>query len=348
MEPNPPPAGRSRVGPMRARAVIFTGPRAVEIREYDVAEPTGPDQLVVHTVRSGISSGTELLAYRGEIDPDLPLDSAIGALSGTFRYPFGYGYSCVGRVERSTTPAHAEGDLVFAFHPHQDRFVAGAADVVALGDVDPELATLFPLVETALQISLDAGPVAHLPVVVFGLGAVGRITAELLRRAGADVIAVEPQPERRAAAVAAGLRAVDPVDAAQIVGAATSGVGVPLAVEVSGAPGALAAALPLLAHEGIALVGSWYGVRPVTLPLGAEFHRRRLTLRSTQVSTIPAAQSAVWTRERRRASARRLLTELPLRELATHEFDFAAAAEAYRAVDAGTPGLLHATLRYPL
>ena len=61
-----------------------------------------------------------------------------------------------------------------------------------------------------------------------------------------------------------------------------------LVIEVSGNPAALPDALRLLAHEGTALVASWYGTRDAVLPLGDRFHRRRLTIRSTQVSTIPA------------------------------------------------------------
>ncbi len=329
---------------MQGRAVTFVAPRQVEVREQEVPEP-GDGQVLVRTLYSGISAGTEMLAYRGEVDPQLPLDSSITALSGRFGYPFRYGYSCVGRVERSRAAA-AVGSVVFAFHPHQDRFVVDAADTVPLGAVDPRLGTLFPLVETALQVALDAGDVLEQPVVVVGLGAVGILTAVLLLRAGARVIATELRPWRREAVAVFGMSAVPPERLKRIVTAETDGAGVPLLVEVSGDPAALAAALPLLAHEGTALVASWYGVRPVTLPLGEEFHRRRLTIRSTQVSTIPARLAAAWTCHRRRATARRLLDELPVRFLATHVFDFEDAAAAYAAVDRGEPGLLHAALGY--
>jgi 2-desacetyl-2-hydroxyethyl bacteriochlorophyllide A dehydrogenase len=329
---------------MQARAVTFVAPRQVQVREQQVPEPKD-GQLLVHTLYSGISAGTEMLAYRAEIDQQVPLDSSIPALSGRFSYPFCYGYSCVGRVERSRA-ATAAGSVVFAFHPHQDRFVVDAADAIPLGTIDPRLGTLFPLIETALQVALDAGDVLEQPVVVVGLGAVGILTAALLVRAGARVIAAEPQPRRREAAAAFGVAAVLPDELQRTVTAKTDGAGVPLVVEVTGNPAALAAALPLLAHEGIALVASWYGVRPVTLPLGGEFHRRRLTIRSTQVSTIPARLAATWTRHRRRATARRLLDELPVRVLATHVFPFEDAAAAYAAVDRGEPGLLHAALDY--
>ena len=104
--------------------------------------------------------------------------------------------------------------------------------------------------------------------------------------------------------------------------------------------------LPLLAHEGEVLVCSWYGTKPVPLPLGADFHRRRLAIRSTQVSTIPSRLAAHWDRRRRRETARALLAELPLEPLATHEFPFDRAPDAYAAVAGDAPDLIHAALRY--
>ena len=174
-------------------------------------------------------------------------------------------------------------------------------------------------------------------VVVTGLGAIGLLTSLLLTRAGARVVAVEPESARRERAAELGIRAVPPGDAPS---------GVPLLVETSGAPAALADGLALLAHEGTALVGSWYGTKPVPLPLGEHFHRRRLTIRSSQVSTIPYAAQGRWTNARRRAAARDLLDVLPLKALATTEFALADAAEAYAALDRRDPGVLHAALRY--
>ncbi len=327
---------------MQARRLLFVSPRQVRVAPVDVPEP-GPGQLLVRTLRSGISSGTELLCYRGLLDPDLPLDERIGSLGGSFRYPFPYGYSCVGTVESSTGPVDP-GTLVFAFHPHQDRFVAAADDVVVLPPgTDPRSATLFPLVETGLQLSLDAGHVAHETVAVLGLGAVGLITALLLQRAGANVQATDPLRERRDIADSLGIPAAPPDE----LPARLPSDGVPLLLELSGAPTALADALRLLAHEGTALVGSWYGQQEVCLPLGGAFHRRRLTIRSSQVSTIPATLSTRWDVTRRRRAAAALLGDLPLSALATTEMDFDDAAAAYDALDRRAPGVLHVDLRYP-
>jgi 2-desacetyl-2-hydroxyethyl bacteriochlorophyllide A dehydrogenase len=329
---------------VRARAAVFVAPRRVELREVEVEEPAA-DSVLVATECSGISGGTELLAYRGEVDPDLALDDTLGALAGTFAYPFRYGYSAVGRVERPAGGLR-EGQLVFAFHPHQDRFVVAADQAVPVDGLDPAAATIYPLVETALQVSLDAAPRLGELVVVTGLGAVGILTAALLARTGAEVVGCEPLPARREIAAAFGVESVPPERLEEVIGERSGGRGADLVVEASGLPEVLGNALKLLAHEGSALVCSWYGTRMAPLPLGAEFHRRRLEIRSTQVSSLPAVLGARWDRRRRGELAWRLARDLPLEALATREFAFERAGDAYACLDAGPGELIHAVLRY--
>lgn len=331
----------------QARAVQFVAPRRVAVVPVDLAAPAA-DQLLVRTLASGVSGGTELLAYRGLIDPAMPLDETLGALGGTFTFPFRYGYSCVGVIEDGASPGSPDtGALVFAFHPHQDRFTVAGRDVVPLpAGTDPVTGTLFPLVETALQLTLDAGSMVTEPVAVLGLGPVGLLTALLLQRGGAVVLGCDPRDDRRAAASGLGLDAVAPEDLPGAVRSRTGGRGLPLLVELSGDPQTLAGALDLLRHEGTALVGSWYGTETVPLPLGGAFHRRRLTIRASQVSTVPAAMSADWDVERRRAVARDLLAELPLQALTTTSYPFERAAEAYASLDRGELGVLHVALTY--
>jgi threonine dehydrogenase-like Zn-dependent dehydrogenase len=282
-------------------------------------------------VCSGISGGTERLVYRGEVPAELALDDTIDALTGTFSYPFAYGYACVGEVPES-------GQAVFAFHPHQDIFAARASELIPLPGIDPAAATLFPLVETALQVTLDAGNGYRDQVIVLGAGVLGLLTGLLLQRAGWRPLIAEPQEWRRAIASSAGVSAVAPAELLNEE--------VQLVIDASGNPDAPAMALNMLAHEGTLLIASWFGANPVVLPLGGAFHRRRLTIRSTQVSTVPARQSGTWTRSRRRQETVALLTELPLAQLCTDVFDFGHAAEAFRAVDEGKPGLMHAVLKY--
>ena len=313
-----------------ARALFHTAPRCVEIRELPRPRPAA-GEVLVRTLSSGISGGTERLVYRGEVPADLALDDTIDALGGTFSYPFAYGYACVGEVAES-------GQRVFAFHPHQDVFTAQTGELVPLPDVDPAAATLFPLVETALQVTLDAGNGYRDQVIVLGAGVLGLLTGLLLQRAGWRPLIAEPLEWRRAIASSAGISAVAPAELLKEK--------VPLVIDASGNPDAPATALNMLAHEGTLLIASWFGTKPVVLPLGGAFHRRRLTIRSTQVSTVPARQSGTWNRSRRRQETVALITELPLAQLCTDVFDFGDAAEAFRAVDEGKPGLMHAVLHY--
>ena len=313
-----------------ARALFHTAPRRVEIRELPAPRPAA-GEVLVRTLSSGISGGTERLVYRGEIPADLALDDTIDALGGTFSYPFAYGYACVGEVAES-------GQRVFAFHPHQDVFTAQVSELVPLPAVDPAAATLFPLVETALQVTLDAGNGYRDRVIVLGAGVLGLLTGLLLRRAGWRPLIAEPLEWRRAIASSVGVSAAAPAELLKEE--------VPLVIDASGNPEAPAMALNMLAHEGTLLIASWFGTKPVVLPLGGAFHRRRLTIRSTQVSTVPARLSATWTRSRRRQETVALITELPLAQLCSHVFAFGHAAEAFRAVDQGIPGLMHAVLDY--
>ena len=329
---------------MLTTAVQFSAPRAVELIDLELPAPV-EGQALVSSLYSGISGGTEMLAYRGEIDPDLPLDESIGALSGTFSWPFRYGYSVVGRIHESRCSLQP-GATVFCFHPHQAHLLPEQEDMIDVSGIDPRIATLLPLVETALQISLDAGPVARQPVVVMGLGAVGILTGALLHRAGATVLAADPLPWRRAVARSFSLSSVDPAELKSHVDDLTEGRGTTLIVEVSGNPKALSEALELTAHEGTVMVASWFGTKHVSLPLGGAFHRRRLTLRSTQVSTIPARLTAEWTKKRRVETSPSLMKELPLDLLATHEFPLPQVSRAFHAVDSSTDGLIHAAINY--
>jgi len=159
-----------------------------------------------------------------------------------------------------------------------------------------------------------------------------------LQRSGWRPLVAEPQAWRRALACSVGAAAAAPEELAEQK--------VPLVIDATGNPDAPAMALNMLAHEGTLLIASWFGTKPVVLPLGGAFHRRRLTIRSTQVSTVPARLSGTWTPSRRRLETVELLAELPLAQLCTHVFAFGRAAEAFRAVDEGIPGLMHAVLDY--
>ncbi|TMD39462.1 MAG: zinc-binding dehydrogenase [Chloroflexi bacterium] len=319
-----------------ARAVWFRGPREVELRDEEIRSPN-PGEVRVRALRSAISHGTEMLVYRGEVDPAMSLD--LPTLRGSFAFPIKYGYAAVGRVERigREVVRLKEGDLVFARHPHQSCFLVHQEGAEPLpSTVDTEAATLLANLETAVNILLDAHPRTGDRVAVFGQGVVGLLVTRLLRRAGMQmIVAVDAIARRRALASALGadlvLKPGD--DLAEQVMSATGGSGVDLAVEISGNPSALNLAIDCVRFQGTVVVASWYGTKPVSLRLGGAFHRNRLHIISSQVSHLDPALGPDWTPARRMQLAITLLEELETAPLISHRFPLEEAADAYRLID---------------
>jgi threonine dehydrogenase-like Zn-dependent dehydrogenase len=116
-------------------------------------------------------------------------------------------------------------------------------------------------------------------------------------------------------------------DIAQALGAsfalpAQASEGADLVVHASGQSAGLATALRLAGFEATVLELSWYGTRRVEVPLGEGFHAQRLTLRSSQVGQVAAAQRARWSHGQRLALALSLLTDPALDRLITHHAPF--------------------------
>ncbi len=322
--------------PSLATAVWFPRAREVELRQEPLP-PVGPGEVRVRAIASAISHGTEMLVYRGQVPPDLPLD--LPALRGSFSFPIKYGYASAGRIEEvgSALTELRVGDLVFAHHPHQNRYVVPAATVVQLPEgLNPEAGVFLANLETAVNVVLDAGIRLGERVAIFGQGVVGLLLTQLARRVGADlVVAVDPLPRRRELALAVGADvALPPGDGLpDRIRALCDGVGVDVAIEASGHGAALGQAIDSVAFQGTVVVSSWYGTKPVNLMLGGCFHRGRVRMVSSQVSNLDPALQPRWSRDRRMGVALGLLGELRLEPLITGRVPLERAAEAYRQID---------------
>jgi 2-desacetyl-2-hydroxyethyl bacteriochlorophyllide A dehydrogenase len=330
-------------------AIWFPRARAVELRAERLP-PVGPTDVRVRTLASAISHGTEMLVFRGLVPPGTPLD--LPTLSGSFAFPIKYGYACVGRVveQGAAVEGLSEGELVFALHPHQTEFVVPAAWAVRLPpDLAPEPGVFTANVETAVNVLLDAAPRLSERVLIFGQGVVGLLLTQLARQAGAGrVLAVDPFSRRRALGRELGADVVLSPDE-HVPGAVrelTDGLGADVVLEASGNGAALAQALDCVAVQGTIVVCSWYGTKPVTLPLGGAFHRGRLRIVSSQVGSIDPALQPRWSRARRTAVVREQLRRLTLAPLITHRVPFTAAADAYRLVDERPQDTVQVVLTY--
>ena len=325
---------------MKRQAVYFVGPHQAEVRDESVSAEPGAGQVMIESVLSAISPGTEMLIYRGQAPVELAADESISSLSGTLSFPIKYGYCVVGRVIRigSGVPERLVNTLVFAFNPHETHFVANWSEVILLPDaVSPEDALFLPNMETAVNLVMDARPMIGERGVVFGQGIVGLLTAALLAQHPLNqLIAVDRYPNRREASKQMGVSmCLDPADPAFLnqLREQLGSDGADLCIEVSGAPEALDQAIHVAGYSGRVIIGSWYGVKQTSLDLGGSFHRSRVKLISSQVSSISPELTGRWTKQRRFEVAWDAIRRLRPSRLITHRIPFGRAVEAYDLCD---------------
>jgi len=334
----------------------FTAPYAVEYREQELGEP-GPDEILVRSLCSAISAGTEMLAYRGQLPQDQALDASMNCLKNrSTAYPLPYGYANVGQVEAAGYKVDQRliGRQVFALQSHATHYLSKAGAVVNLPEtIDPEAAVFLANMETAVNLVLDAKPALGEKVVILGQGVVGLLVSAILARFPLSACyTLDPYPLRRDAARHLGIeQTLDPYSEKDLATMTaelrkTPGEGADLVVELSGAPAALNLALKLCAYTGRIVVGSWYGNKPVTLDLGGRFHRERITIISSQVSSISPELTGRWDRERRFATALELIGSIKPQQLVTHRMAFTSAHEAYRLLDESPDKALQVILTY--
>ena len=342
----------SLVGECPAVSVWFTSPKTVELRAAGVRSPS-KGEVRIEALFSAISHGSEMMVYRGEVPSGLSLDSTLPTLQGSFGFPVKYGYASVGRVTDigSGVGELSEGDLVFAFNPHETLYTVPATVVIRLPqELDPRIGVFAANLETALNSLLDAAPRLGERVVVIGQGVVGLLITQLARRAGASLVVTSDlyEKRRRLSRSAGADLAVDPSaeSLAERVSAMTGGMGADVVIEASGQPRALNDAVTVAAAEGRVIVVSWYGTKRADLALGSDFHRKRLTLKSSQVSNLDPSLTPRWTILRRRELAVRYLGGLSLDELVSHVLPFERAADAYRLIDEQPGEVIQVALEY--
>jgi 2-desacetyl-2-hydroxyethyl bacteriochlorophyllide A dehydrogenase len=346
---------------MTRRSLYFVAPGEVELREEPIPEPAA-DQLLIRTELSAISPGTELLVYNGNVPGDLAADPNLDALSGSLSYPLKYGYAAVGVVEGVGDEVDADwlGRRVFAFHPHESHFCATVDELHPVPEgLSAEQATLLPTVETAVTLVQDGEPKLGERAVVFGQGLIGLVTTAVLAQFPLQqLVTVDYSAARRARSRELG--ATDSVHPAELGEALTlpgeqsadtpptagEPAGADLTYELSGNPEALDAAVSATGYDGRIVVGSWYGTKPTELDLGGRFHRSRISLTSSQVSTIDPSLRGRWDRERRMELAWQQLRERDLGELLTDRYPLAEAAAAYDALAASTDGMVGTLFSY--
>jgi threonine dehydrogenase-like Zn-dependent dehydrogenase len=263
-----------------ARAFWLASPGKGEIRDEPV-RPPARDEVLIRTLHSGVSRGTETLVFRGGVPANQQDVMRAPFQEGDFPAPVKYGYLNVGVVEQG--PDDLRGRTVFCLYPHQTHYVVPAEAVTVVPDgVPPARAVLAGTVETAVNALWDAAPLVGDKIAVVGGGMVGCSVAGVLARfPGARVQLVDANPDRAAVAAALGVDFALPADA-------TGDCDV--VFHASATSAGLTRALELLAPEATVVELSWYGDTHVSVPLGEFFHSRRLIVKSSQVGGIAPAR----------------------------------------------------------
>lgn len=327
------------------KTVYFVRPYQVEVK-CEALPALGEHQVLVQTVVSAISAGTELLFYRGQVPDGMAVDATIRGMNQSVQYPLAYGYCSAGTViaiGRAVEPTWL-GRRVFAFHPHTSAFVADTSSLLPIPDtLSFEQAVFLPNMETAVNFVMDARPLFGERVLVFGLGVVGLLTLHLLRKFPiSHLSAVDSYAKRRSLAAAWGADSLHAPGSTE----ALQDFDPDLILELSSNPAALANALELAGYGTRILVGSWYGDKSASLPLGGKFHRNRVQIVSSQVSTLDGQLSNRWNKTRRLQSAWAHLHTLPIDDLITHRLPISAASDAYNLLDTQPDGALQILFTY--
>jgi 2-desacetyl-2-hydroxyethyl bacteriochlorophyllide A dehydrogenase len=329
---------------MKARALQIIAPGDARVLPVDLRAP-GDDEVLVATLVSALSAGSERLVFNGEVEATVPLDATLPGREQPLRYPLTYGYCNVGRVVRvgARVPGSWVGARVFGFQPHQDLWVADHRQVVRLPEsVSAEHGALLANTETAVSLVMDGAPLLGEAVAVVGLGVVGQLVAGILSHVGLGRLSlVDPRASRLEVA-----RALCGTGVEARLGPGEGEGASDLVFELSGNPAALDTALALCRREGRVVVGSWYGTRSAPLHLGTRVHRGRQTIVFSQVSELASGLTGRFDKARRLAVALEWLGKLPLERLITHRVPFDSAPEAYRLIEE-EQGCLQVVLTYP-
>jgi 2-desacetyl-2-hydroxyethyl bacteriochlorophyllide A dehydrogenase len=335
---------------VKRKTLYFTAPRQVELREENLPALEA-DDVLVETTCSAISAGTEMLIYQGRFPRDLETDSAILALRGGFQYPLAFGYACVGMVRETGTQVDKSwrDRLVFAFQPHTSHFITNPDFLLPIPDaLFPETACFLPNMETAVNLVQDAAPILGERVLVLGQGVVGLLTAALLSEFPLEaLVTADCYVLRRSSSPAGRGLSLDPnsssfhKDVLSLLGSSAD-----LTFELSGRPETLNDALALTGFSGRIVIGSWYGEKRAEIDLGGAFHRSRIKLISSQVSTIASELSSRWDKARRFGTAWKALERVKPEKWITHRFSIADAKAAYQLLDENPQETIQVVINY--
>ena len=306
-----------------------------DFRTESLAKKEGT--LLVRSLFSLVSIGTETLVATGGVPEELYDPMAVPHQQGDLGLPAKYGYSLVGEVVAG--PGQWKGRCVHLMHPHQDYCVADPEECTPLpAAIPPRRGTLIGNAETALTAVWDSKLSAGDRVLVVGFGLIGALTAKLARRfPAAEVWVAEVDAYRRSLAEKWGFA---------LWNESSAPFEFDISFNSSRSASGLQRAIDAVGMEGRIVELSWYGARPVKIRLGGAFHHLRKRIISSQVSTIPAGRQQRWGYRRRKEAVLRILDDPNWDSLLDTCVDFSEAPRIFQQLREGKFEGLSCTFRY--
>lgn len=276
--------------------------------------------------------GHEIAAVVHELGPDVP--DACPHLEPGMRVAVmpetrcGHCYPCrTGRsnvcVQLRLVGVHLDGGLA-------EFLDVKASAVFPAGDLDAGCTAFAEPMSIAVHALRRAGPTAGEKVLILGAGPIGLAAVLAAIAVGLEPMVADPDPHRRALALALGAVGQawgEPADLRAATMDWTQGDGPPLVIEASGAESALALATELVSHAGrIVMVGMSAGAAPLRPGV---FPDKEIDVLGSSTACPPDFGEAV----RLVAEHRTLVSKL-----LTHQFPLSATAEAFRFAAEHPPG----------
>lgn len=340
---------------MIRQSLYFSSKGIVEIRDENIPE-VRKNEVMVKTMYSGISAGTEMLIYKGLAPENMVADEVISGLGENLKFPLKYGYSSVGEIVQVGNEVDNawQGKKVFAFNPHETHFVTSLDNLLLIPeDVKLKDAVFLPNMETAVNFLMDGKPQLGEKVVVLGQGIVGLLTTALLVKYPLKILlSLDSYPLRQKTSEELGAyRCFDSMISTSLELMRSEldqdeYSGADLIFELSGNPVALNTAIDLAGFHSRIVIGSWYGQKQANINLGGRFHRQRINLISSQVSTLTPELSGRWNKKRRFEVVWQSIRELNPSRLITHKYSFSEASKAYASLDNSPEDILQVIFEY--
>ena len=301
------------------------------IRKKKIAYKTNNKTVLIKTLYTGISKGTEKLVTEGMVDKEQYQLMRCPFQEGSFSFPIKYGYINIGQVIDG--PKKYLNKKIFCLYPHQTIFEIEIDRIKILKKQNIKKYLLTANMETAINIFWDTQAEKKDKIVIVGMGTIGLLTAHYFKSKKYKNVFVTDTNKKKikySKLLKLNFINLEKVDKPNIIINTTSNYDI------------LEKSLKLLDLDGKFIEASWYGNKQTKISLGGYFHSKRLKIISSQVSNIPKFMKDKYDYKTRLDIAIRALADDKLIKLINHESKFNNINKEYISILNDPNTLMHA------